>query len=167
MDSIDKIIEEVIPPANHESRNGFSNKHLILNLNEFDKKLVEKRLIRMLETKDDNLIGESLAILKSKESLPTLRKRLESAKSSISKIIWASFINEIHGDDMEMKELALKEFNCISDRYSLIIIFQYLIRFRDTRINEKIKSYINDSDYLTAYNARIALGIDTNKIENK
>jgi hypothetical protein len=49
----------------------------------------------MLETKDDELMGETLAILKSTDSLSSLNKRLNSAKSGTSKIIWASFINEI------------------------------------------------------------------------
>lgn len=164
MNNIDKILGELIPASNHESRNGFSNAHLILSLNDHDKRMVEKKLIKMLETRDDNLIGESLAILKSTASLPTLRKRLESAKSSVSKIIWASFINEIHGGDKEMKELAFKEFNYIDDKYSLIIIFHYLVKFRDNLINEKIMSYINDSDYLIAYNAKVALGIDSHEI---
>jgi len=93
--TIDHIIEELIPPADYQHRNGFSNEHLVLNLTVQNKQEVEKRLIKMLETKDDELIGETLAILKSTDSLSSLNKRLNSAKSGTSKIIWASFINEI------------------------------------------------------------------------
>ena len=121
----------------------------------------------MLETKDDELIGETLAILKSTNSLPSLNKRLNSAKSSTSKIIWASYINVIKGGDNEMKDLALNEFDNVKDKYSRVTIFHYLSQFRDSRINEKIRSYIDHSDYLTAYNARTALGIDTQGIAKR
>ena len=167
MKTIDHIIEELIPPADYQHRNGFSNEHLVLNLTDQDKREVEKRLIEMLETNDDGLIGETLAILKSTDSLTGLNKRLNAAKSSTSKIIWASYINEIKGGDNEMKNLALSEFDNVKDKYSRITIFYYLSQFRDNRINEKIRSYIHNSDYLTAYNARTALGIDTQEIVNK
>jgi hypothetical protein len=165
--TIHQIIEELIPPADYQHRNGFSNEHLVLNLTDQDKRDVEKRLIEMLETKDDVLIGETLAILKSTDSLSGLSKRLNLAKSSTSKIIWASYINEIKGGDNEMKDLALNEFDNVKDKYSRITIFHYLSQFRDYRINEKIRSYIDNSDYLTAYNARTALGIDTQEIVNR
>lgn len=167
MKTIDQIIEELIPPADYQHRNGFSNEHLVLNLTDQDKREVEKRLIEMLETKDDELIGETLAILKSTDSLTSLNKRLNSAKSATSKIIWASYINEIKDGDTEMKDFALKEFDNVKDKYSRITIFHYLSQFQDTRIKKKIQSYINHSDYLTAYNARTALGIDTQEIVNR
>ncbi len=167
MKTIDQIIEELIPPADYQHRNGFSNEHLVLNLTDPDKREVEKRLIKMLETKDDELIGETLVILKSTDSLTSLNKRLNSAKSGTSKIIWASYINEIKGGDNEMKDLALNEFDNVKDKYSRITIFHYLSQFQDSRINEKIRSYIDNSDYLTAYNARTALGIDTKEIVNR
>ena len=167
MKTIDQIIDELIPPADYQHRNGFSNEHLVLNLTDQDKREVEKRLIEMLETKDDELIGETLAILKSTDSLTSLNKRLTSAKSATSKIIWASYINEIKGGDTEMKDLALKEFDNVRDKYSRITVFHYLSQFQDSRIKEKIQSYIDHSDYLTAYNARTALGIDTQEIVNR
>ena len=77
------------------------------------------------------------------------------------KIIWASYINEIKNGDEEMKELALTEFENISEKYSRIGIFHHLAKFCDSRINDKIRNYINHKDYLTAYNARTSLGIDT------
>ena len=165
--TIDQILEELIPPADYQNRNGFSNEHLVQNLTQNEKQEVEKRLIEMLDTNDDGLIGETLANLKSTNSLTSLNKRLNSAKSATSKIIWASYINEIKGGDDEMKELALNEFDKVTDKYSRITTFHYLSHFQDTRINEKMRSYINHSDYLTAYNARTALGIDTKEIVNR
>jgi hypothetical protein len=42
-----------------------------------------------------------------------------------------------------------------------------LIAFDDKRINEKIETYINDKDYLVAYNARTSLGQDTKELIEK
>lgn len=164
MRNINRILEELIPSSDYQSRNGFNNEHLLQHLTEEEKLEVEKRLIEMLDKKDDELIGETFAILKSTDSLMSLSKRLNLAKESTSKIVWASYINEIKGGDKEMKEIALREFDNVTEKYSRITTFHYLIRFQDPRINEKIRTYINYSDYLTAYNARTSLGIDTEEI---
>jgi hypothetical protein len=162
--NIEHLVKELIPPSDYHHRNGFSNQHIILELSENEKTKVERILIEMLEKKDDDLIGETLAIMKSTDSLQTLRKKLDLSKNSTMKIIWASYINEIKDGDQEMKEIALTEFDNISEKYSRIGIFHHLTKFRDSRINEKIQNYINHNDYLTAYNARISLGIDTEEI---
>lgn len=161
MKDIDKLMEEIIPPNDYQHRNGFSNEQIILSLSECEKREVEQRLILMLENSNDTLIGETLAILQSLDSLPVLTRKLKSAHSPELKIIWSSYINEIKNGDDEMKNIALKEFDSVSERYSLMHIFHYLSRFNDPRIKEKVKSYINHKDYLIAYNARTSLGIDT------
>lgn len=161
MRNIDQLLKEIIPPEDYQHRNGFGNEHIILSLSETEKTEVEKRLIEMLEKKNDTLIGETLAIMKSKNSLSALKRRLELTKNSSPKIMWASFINEIKGGDEEMKNIALNEFENVTEKYTKILTFHYLSRFRDTRINEKIQRYINDKDYLIAYNARTSIGIDT------
>jgi hypothetical protein len=43
-------------------------------------------------------------------------------------------------------------------------MFYYLSRFTDSRINEKVESFINHKVYLVAYNARTSLGIGTAEI---
>jgi len=159
--NIDELLKEIIPPEDYQHRNGFGNEHIILSLSETEKIEVEKSLIEMLKKKDDTLIGETLAIMKSKNSLKALKERLESSKNSYVKIIWASFINEIKDGDEEMKNIALNEFENVTEKYSLISTFHHLARFQDSRIKEKIRSYINDKDYLIAYNSRTSLGIET------
>ncbi len=74
------------------------------------------------------------------------------------------YINEIKNGDEEMKEIALNEMDKVSEKYSRIRIFHYLAKFCDDRINNKIRNFINHKDYLTAYNARASLGIDTAEI---
>ncbi len=161
MRDINQLLKEIIPPDDYQHRNGFGNEHIILSLAETEKIEIEKILIEMLKKKDDTLIGETLAIMKSKNSLQALKERLELTKNSSVKIIWASFINEIKGGDEEMKNIALNEFENVTEKYTLISTFHYLSSFQDSRIKEKILSYINHKDYLIAYNARTSLGIET------
>jgi predicted secreted Zn-dependent protease len=164
---INQLLKQIIPPADYQHRNGFSNENIISSLSPKEKIEAEQSLIKMLEKNDDDLIGETLTILKSKNSLPALRKRLEFAKNPSSRIIWASYINEINGGDEEMKNIALKEFEHVTEKYRLISTFHYLSRFQDSRINAMIKTFINDNDYLIAYNARTSIGIDTKEIIEK
>ena len=167
MRNIEHLLKELIPPSDYQHRNGFSNEHIVLSLTENEKTEVERNLIEMLEKKEDDLIGETLTIMKSTDSLPTLRKRLNLSKSPTMKIIWASYINEIKSGDEEMKKIALTEFDNVTEKYSRIGVFYHLAGFCDSRINDKIRDFINHKDYLTAYNARTSLGIDTAEIENK
>ena len=162
--NIEHLLKELIPPSDYQHRNGFSNEHIVLSLTENEKLEVERNLIQMLEKKEDDLIGETLTLMKSINSLSTLRKRLDLSKSPTMKIIWASYINKIKSGDEEMKEIALNEFDKVSEKYSRTGVFHHLATFYDSRINDKIRNYINHKDYLTAYNARTSLGIDTAEI---
>lgn len=164
MRDINQLLKEIIPPSDYQHRNGFSSEHIILSLSEAEKVEVEQSLIEMLKKNDDILIGETLVIMKSENSLQALKRRLELTKNASSKIMWASFINEIKGGDEEMKNIALNEFENVTEKYTKILIFHYLSRFKDTRIKEKIKSYINDKDYLIAYNARTSIGISNKDV---
>ncbi|WP_147321418.1 MULTISPECIES: hypothetical protein [unclassified Arenibacter] len=164
MRNIEQLIKELIPPNDYQNRNGFSNEHIVLSLTEKEKVEVERNLIEMPKQEEDDMIGETLTIMKSTDSLPTLQKRLNLTKSPTMKIIWASYINEINNGDEKMKEIALNEMDKISEKYSRIGIFHHLAKFRDSRINDKIRNFINHEDYLTAYNARTSLGMETAEI---
>ena len=164
MTDIDKLIEEIIPPADYQHRNGFSNENIILSLSEQEKLEVEDRLIKMLANSDDELIGETLVILKSKKALPVLNNKLSKAEKPNLRIIWASYINQIENGNDQMKNVAFEEFKKVSEKYTLIEAFYYASRFNDSRINSEIKKFINNKDYLIAYNARKCLGLSTNEI---
>lgn len=164
---MNELIEEIIPPLNHSHRNGFSNYHIIDSLNKDEKFSVEKELISMLKDSNDWLIGETLAYMKSKDSIPLLKNKLKLANDSITKIQWANSIFKIDNHDKEMLIIAYEEFKKISDKWSLISIFYTLVEFEDDRINEKIKSYQTNPDYLIAYNALQSLGLNTADLVNK
>ena len=134
MRDINQLLKEIIPPADYQHRNGFSNERIILELSEVEKVEIEKNLIEMLKKNDDTLIGETLAIMKSEKSLQTLKKKLELTKSASARIIWASYISEIKGGDEEMKNIALSEIEKINEKYTLISTFHYLSRLNDPRI---------------------------------
>lgn len=164
MREINQLLKEIIPPSDYQHRNGFGNDDIIDSLFDSQKIEVEARLIDMLKQDDDTLIGETLAYMKSNNSLTVLLKRIELTTNPHVRIIYASCINEIKGGDEEMKKLALNEFEKVTEKYALLSTFHVLSRFKDSRVEEKIHSYINDKDYLIAYNAITSIGIDVTEI---
>lgn len=161
--NIEKLIDKIIPPSDYQHRNGFSNIHVIDLLNVHEKKLVEDALINMLMTKtDDTLIVETLAYLKSVQSLPILYKFLENCSDSMAKLIVATSIFEINKDD-NMIDVAIRSFKHLDNNtdayyaYKLISAFYYLIKFDNLEANRIIEEYINHKEYLISYNAKQAL----------
>lgn len=163
MENIESIIKELIPPSNYFHRNGFTNYRIVDSLLKNEKSEVEKELIKMLENSDDWLIGETLSYMKSKNSIPVLKEKLEKAKKANYKILWANAIYKINGN-RQMADIALQEFGKIKDKYELIGVFRTLSEFRDARINDRIKSYQNHDDYLVSYNAQRVLPKNTNDL---
>lgn len=158
------LLNEIIPPSDYQHRNGFSNDHIIDSLNASEKTTVEIELIKLLEQSDDTLIGDTLAYMGSADSLPILQNKLNASQNPNSKILWANFIFRIKHGDNKMKDIAFDEFQKVSGKYNLIPLFHTLASFRDPRINDIIKGYQDDKDYLIAYNARTALGRDTKEL---
>jgi hypothetical protein len=70
---IEKLLREIIPPADYQHRNGFNNIPLIDKLTDDEKLQLENALIRELtvdlDREPDDLIIETLAYLKSQKSL--------------------------------------------------------------------------------------------------
>jgi hypothetical protein len=167
MTSIEKLYNQIIPPADYSHRNGFSNNHIIDNLSSDERVRIEEKLIENLSVSNDNLIGETLAYMKSFNALPLLRQKLESSKEPITRILWASYIYQIRPEEIEMKDIAFSEFINVHGKYELISLFHTLTIFGDKRIIERIATYTNDKDYLVAYNARTSLGQDTKELIEK
>tara|TARA_R110000868_G_scaffold408910_1_gene693193 strand:+ start:815 stop:1336 length:522 start_codon:yes stop_codon:yes gene_type:complete len=167
MREISELIREILPPADYQHRNGFTNNSIILSLSEEEKLQIEQKLISFLKFSDDTLIGETLAFMKSIDALPALREKLSQTSKPVLRILWSSYINQIKEGDQEMKDIAFEEFKRVRGKYSLIPLFWTLRSFCDDRINERIRKYINHRDYLVSYNAKVALGIPTNSIPSK
>lgn len=95
----EKKVDRLIPPMDYQSRNGFSNIHLINELTDSEKEDLECILIeKILYTDDDKidaLIVETLAYLKSKKALPILRDKLIKSSDDMCKLIIASSIYDI------------------------------------------------------------------------
>ncbi|MFK7756855.1 MAG: hypothetical protein AB8B53_07980 [Flavobacteriales bacterium] len=155
----EKIVKQLIPPQTYECRNGFSNKHLVEKLTTYEKIEVENLLLSYLHDANDLLIGETLALLNSKKSLPLLRMRLDRSQSPSERIIWARFINQIVGRDEEMKKVVLNEFRKVTDKYALISVFYDLASFNDDEIDGLILKFVDNKEYLLAYNAKRSLQI--------
>ena len=160
MENIDKLLAKIIPPPTREEREGFTNTKILSELTAEELKIIEGRLINMLNTNDDYLIADTLVYLNSVDSLDTMRFRLGQANTAAERIRWAGFIYEINKDDPEMEQIAFKEFQGFEFIYGIdSIIFDHLIKFNSPRINELIKEFVDHKYFLVAYHAKRVLNL--------
>lgn len=158
------LLNKIIPPADYQHRNGFSNTQFIDKLSDQEKNEVEDSLITLLkEGTNDTLIAETLSYLKSTKSLPLLYKFLEQCSDAMAKIIVATSIFEIN-NDINMIDAAIVSFEELDNNkdayyiYKVISAFYYLVKFRNSQINIIIENYTHHEEYLVSYNAKQALG---------
>ena len=164
--NIDELVNEVIPTADYSHRNGFNNIPIIDKLTEDEKQSLEKALIQKLqleaEKEIDTLIVETLAYLKSKQSLPVLYKLLEVSNIDIIKLEIAASIFEIN-QDVEMINIAINQFKRIDsnkDAYHVYAVsgaFYHLAKFKNEKTRQLIKEYVNRPELLISSNAKRAL----------
>ena len=98
MNSIDRLIMKIIPPADYHHRNGFTNTSIIDALDGAEKQAVENRLINLLAIKSDMLIVETLGYMKSQNAVNHLTVMLNEAHDAVDRLILASSIFKITAD---------------------------------------------------------------------
>jgi len=76
----------------------------------------------------------------------------------LQKIIIAASIYKINRENT-MIDIAVKAFKRLHKKWDLVFVFSYLKVFQDNRINDMIKEYIDNPDFLISYNAKNALGM--------
>ena len=166
---IDKLVNEIIPPSDYQHRNGFNNIPIIESLTDSEKQLLEKVLIQKLTVEFENqfpdtLIVETLAYLKSSDSLSILNKLLENCNDFIIKLSIATSIFEIN-QDIEMIDIAINATRQLDNKksgyyvYNLSSAFYYLAKFKNEKIKEFIEEYTLRPEQLISYNAKQALEI--------
>lgn len=163
---MEKTLKEIIPPSDYQHRNGFNNIPLIDKLTGEEKIQLENALINKLifesDTEPDSLIVETLAYLKSQKSVPVLRQLLEKNLYDITKLVIASSIYEINGDN-DMIDIAIDVIKNIEHKkgayyvYKLTKAFYYLIKFKNAEINSIIEEYTRHKEYLITSNAKEVL----------
>jgi len=166
MKNIKKLIKEIIPPNNYQNREGFSNKEIIDNLSEGEKGKIESHLLKMVKGTEDWLIGETLIYLNSEKAIPVFEENLYNAKEFNDKIFWANSIFKMN-QDSKMIDFVLEEVQNLEDKSDLHFFFYHLAEFKDERLNEIIRGYQDDDEYLVAYHALQSLGQDVSKAVNK
>ena len=58
-----------------------------------------------------------------------------------------------------MVDIAIDAFKQLHGKWDLVSVFSYLKVFEDSRINDMIKAYIDNPDFLISHNAKRALGM--------
>lgn len=156
--NIERLLRGIIPPDTREEREGFTNDEIISELNSEELKVVEERLIEMLKTNDDLLIGQTLVKMESVDSIPVLKKRLELEDSLFIKITWARLINDLKKGDPEMEQIAFEAFENLEFIYGTQGgVFLDLGAFDSPRINRKIEEFVDHKYFLVAHHAKMVL----------
>jgi hypothetical protein len=161
--NIEEIVKKVIPPSDYKHRNGFNNRWVIDNLTEDERKLLEDGLLKKLdELSEDTLIIDSLAYLKSEKAISYITRLLKASEKPDLRIFLSAALFEINGD-RSLIDPTIKDLGLIENKndpyyvYSLISIFQYLIKFKDPIVNYHILQYTTHKEYLVSYNANRVL----------
>lgn len=153
---IDKLIADIIPPDDYQHRNDFSNTHIIDNLNNQERILIEDALLKKLLNKPDMLIVETLAYMKSLESLPILINLLNQCSDDMGRIVIATSVFEIN-HNYEMISVSVDAFKRLNNPYQKISAFYYLRKFKNEATDATIREHTLHQDYLLSYNAKQAL----------
>jgi hypothetical protein len=163
---LNRLIDKIIPPADYQHRNGFSNDNIIANLTSNEKELVESDLIDRIKTAPlDTLVVDTLAYMRSKSAIEPLKAKLQSEQDNLIKIIIAANIFKIQRDE-KLIDISIDAFkkierlpqNYFYNRSALISSFYYLTMFQDQKVNELIMHHFKHPDYLVSYNAKRCLG---------
>lgn len=158
--NIEEKLKKIIPPADREHREGFSNHQLIDGLTVNEKKIVEQKLIEMLYKTNDILIVETLSYMNSIKAIDAFKYALEINPYPVQKIMISVAIYKLDSDN-KMIEVALNELKKVTSKWSLIFAFRPLAEFNSDRINKEIMKFTTHSDFLIAHNAIESLKIST------
>ena len=156
---IQSKLEKIIPPDDYQHRYEFSNHHMVDELDSHEKKEIEDLLIKKLYANpEDTLIIETLSYMGSEKAIPAIRISLETCENTVQKVIIAVSIYKINHEN-KMIDVAIDAFKQLFNKWDLVIVFSYLKGFNDRRINDMIKPYIDNPDFLISHNAKRALGM--------
>ena len=166
--NVGDLVKKVIPASDREHRDGFTNTLLIDVLSDKEKEQLEDALINKLIVESDRhidtLIVDTLVYLKSQKSLPVFRELLNKETYPLSKLIIATSIFELSGDESTI-EIAVDLFRKMEDKkdsyykYKLTQAFYYLAKLNNATVDSLVANYIKHEDYLVAYNAKRAMEI--------
>ncbi|MEP7268101.1 MAG: hypothetical protein ABI844_10790 [Saprospiraceae bacterium] len=157
------LIEQVIPKANRNHRDNFSNINLLDKLTNNEWLYVEDELIKLLHKfPEDSLIYDSLVYKQSTKCLSVMYENLFNCKKEFFQLMIASKIFSIN-QDIEMIKSGIKSFNNLdkTDRYynyTLISALSLLKNFNNKETDEIILNYIQYNDGSVSFNAKRLLG---------
>jgi len=135
--------------------------HILDDLSPSERSVAEEELIGALSLNDDWPV-QGLAHIRSRKALPRLKELLSESRGRM-KIIIAHALYRISGDPA-MVPLVSAELAEIRNNYELIEILYLLPGFGDEMINGQLRAYLEHPEYLVAYNAARALGLNTDEV---
>lgn len=154
--NLEELYKKIIP-IDYQEKKDFYNEDILDTLDEKQKSVIERMLIQDLTKKFDLLIIESLAYLKSKQSINVIENHLQESKDPFDKLIIAWCLYSLGKDPERMVNIAYKSFLLIENNNNKTYLFYYLAMFKNDKINDLIKSFFNDDDFLVSSNAKSSL----------
>jgi len=157
---LEKFLKKIIPPSTREYRDGFDNTHLIDELDESERIIVEEALIELLRiSKRDMLIVDSLTYLKSNKALPLMYNLLHEKTDNFVNIITLTVCIFLLNKDENMIDISIAALRKLEkDRpyrqYTLPSAFYYLAKLKSKKVNNVIGEFVNHKEFLIAYNAK-------------
>jgi hypothetical protein len=159
-----ELITRIIPPSTHEFREGFSNHEIIDGLNDQEKNEVERELIVLLELSEDDpdtLIVETLAYMKSKKSLVTLRRLIKKHLPIYIILSIATSIYDIDKDE-RMIDIAIQNFEKLKSNTDIMVALYYLYKLNHKSTDDIIRKYLDHKDYYVSYHAKRFMDLRAN-----
>ena len=119
--------------------------------------MIEEMLIEDLKSRNDLLLIETLAYLKSEKAIPIIESVLKKSNEPYDKIIIAWSLFSLNYNKDKMIDIAYDSFLEVTNDYSKTYLFFYLAKFNNSKINALIESYTNNKNFLLANNSKRAL----------
>jgi len=157
------LIEKIIPKADRNHRDNFSNINILDNLTNNEWLYVEDELIKLLhEFPEDSLIYYTLVHKQSTKCLSVMYENLINCKKEFFQLMIASKIFSIN-QDIEMIKSGIKSFNNFDKadgyyNYTLISALSLLKDFNNEETDGIILKFIQYNDSSVSFNAKRLLG---------
>lgn len=152
-------LNDIIPPADHAHRNGFTNEPLLDALGASDRRVLEQALVANLQAgSTDLLVVETLAYLHAQSAVPAVRAFIARCSDPTTRLgATAAFYRLTQ--DRALLAPALEYFRALEARkdayqvYALIGGLYYLAEFEGPEVDRVLETYAHHPEFLLSYNA--------------
>lgn len=152
-------LNDIIPPADHAHREGFTNEPLLDALGAPDRRALEQVLVADLQAGSmDLLVVETLAYLQAESAGPVVRTFIARCSDPSTRLGAMAALYRLT-QDRTLLAPALDCFRALEARadayrvYALLGGLYYLAQFEGPEVDLVLETYTHHTDFLLSYNA--------------